>query len=148
MDLRISIALLLLAFLFGMLHSADASTDCIVDVDASSWYDTDTESKLNRKGLKLSNYGNEDFRIQVDEFKSRPISCFFGCDYKQEIIMVMTITDKEGNILFLKNKKTMDYKYNKQSGLRVYERSSYVNQTKKDLILSAPNCTALKFAAQ
>lgn len=135
-------SLVILALIFS--NQANASSDqCLIDIDVAGWKDLETVLFIASGGYAITNDKKKaEYTAMIDEVEGDVQRCLYGCDEKQEVLLILSVFSERGNLVYTKNKIATQVTSHKR---RILERESDVVQTKKMLLRSIPECEFLRF---
>lgn len=132
-------ALFLKAFVIsGLIFSISAKAtpleQCMLKIDVAGWANLEAALMIASGGYAItSDSSKAQYTAMIDEVEGNVPKCLYGCDEKQDILMILSILDKEGDLIYTDNKIAKEVK------------ASEHQKTKVALLKSIPECEVLRF---
>lgn len=135
---------LVIPSLFFSLQANASSKQCMLNINVDGWKNIETVLFIAAGGYAMTHDPSKaEYTAVIDEVEGQVKPCLYGCDEKQEVLMILSVLDNQGQVIFTNNKVATKRTSNKP---RILVRESDHQKTKLSLLRSIPECEVLRFA--
>ncbi|MES2769672.1 MAG: hypothetical protein V4596_11065 [Bdellovibrionota bacterium] len=131
-----------LGLIFSSSAYAEMDKPCVINIDVDGWKDLETVLFIAAGGYAMTHDSSKaEYKVQIDEVEGQVKRCLYGCDEKQDVLIIMSIMNAQGDVVFTKNKVATKYR---SQDLMDVGRVSNDLPTKMNLLRAIPECKDLR----
>jgi hypothetical protein len=135
---------LVISGLFFSLQANASTKQCMLNINVDGWKNIETVLFIAAGGYAMTHDATKaEYTAVIDEVEGQVKPCLYGCDEKQEVLMILSVLNNQDQVIFTENKIATKLTSNKP---RVLERESDYQKTKLSLLRSIPECEVLRLA--